>query len=351
MVTAIRSIPGLALSGLALGQVVEPAGPQGFVLGSGQEAPLAVLVLSDEGKPLPDLTVSFVAPESGAGGRFAGAAQETPFLVRARTDTQGIAQVRFTANDRQGLYLMDVLVESTLQTTGFALTNTSDTVAPALPVDAVTKAVVEQLRLSSLTVQVNGPLLLEAGSVVKAAGPDLPTYSVDRRTWFFWIDDQPAAGFEHPVRFMYVDAADPDPRLEKWRISQEKWWPVVTLPGTRGVSSLLGPLVRNRTRGHLASVSPSSLKALRSVVRQEPDACAIVVHGSDDMATRTSQTDMENFFLQDKGIPSDRVLRTRSSEGNALDSSPDQSKGLIEEAKKKNCKKLYVYIGSACYIG
>src|SRR5262245_34334256 len=101
MVTTTRLILGLVLAQLALGQVVEPAGPQGFVLGPGQEAPLAVRVLAADGKPLGDLTVSFVAPETGAGGRFAGASSETPFLVRARTDAQGIAQVRFTANDRQ----------------------------------------------------------------------------------------------------------------------------------------------------------------------------------------------------------------------------------------------------------
>src|SRR6185503_4022723 len=101
MVIATRLILGLSLGQFALSQVFEPAGPQGFILGPGQEAPLAVRVLSADGKPLADLAVSFVAPETGAGGRFAGGSSETPFLVRARTDAQGIAQVRFTANDRQ----------------------------------------------------------------------------------------------------------------------------------------------------------------------------------------------------------------------------------------------------------
>lgn len=40
--------------------------------------------------------------------------------------------------------------------------------------------------------------------------------------WFFWIDDDPKAQFEHPTRFVLIDAAS-----GKVKIVARNWWPVI----------------------------------------------------------------------------------------------------------------------------
>jgi len=52
--------------------------------------------------------------------------------------------------------------------------------------------------------------------------PHLIPYSLDRDTWFFWIDVEPFARYSHPTRFVRVDAS-----TGAVVVREEGWWPVL----------------------------------------------------------------------------------------------------------------------------
>lgn len=53
---------------------------------------------------------------------------------------------------------------------------------------------------------------------------DVPeeTTTVERPTWFAWIDDHPQAFFAHPTRFVFIDAES-----GAVEVKQARWWPVL----------------------------------------------------------------------------------------------------------------------------
>jgi hypothetical protein len=46
--------------------------------------------------------------------------------------------------------------------------------------------------------------------------------TLDRPTWFAWVDDEPQAFFSHPTRYVFVDAY-----TGRLNVTSEDWWPVV----------------------------------------------------------------------------------------------------------------------------
>lgn len=80
--------------------------------------------------------------------------------------------------------------------------------------------------------------MLPVGSVVEPQElGELPiagsSMSVVVDSYLFWIDDAPVARFQHPTRFVLVDASNAIPTVGNGGIvvATQGWWPVVTVPG------------------------------------------------------------------------------------------------------------------------
>jgi Zn-dependent metalloprotease len=105
-----------------------PNGGIGIVSGSGQTAsveydfanPLTVYVIDSSGNPVPNLTITFTAPASGASGTFFG----TGNIVTAKTNTSGQATSPvFKANNTAGSYTIVASAPGYTETGVFSLTN------------------------------------------------------------------------------------------------------------------------------------------------------------------------------------------------------------------------------------
>lgn len=73
--------------------------------------------------------------------------------------------------------------------------------------------------------------LLPAGTEIHPFGGG-PVMILPFDAYFFWIDDLPLSGFDHPTRFILLDPTLCDPSLENGGILQlqQFWWPVIYLP-------------------------------------------------------------------------------------------------------------------------
>jgi len=97
--------------------------PQTATVGSAFAVRLAVLVKDAGGNPVPNVTVTFTPPASGASGTFAG-------VNTAVSNASGIAQATvFTANTIAGSYQVSATAPGVAGAAHFALTNRAD--APA----------------------------------------------------------------------------------------------------------------------------------------------------------------------------------------------------------------------------
>ena len=75
--------------------------------------------------------------------------------------------------------------------------------------------------------------MLAEGDVVEPAFLNtLPyagsTKTIQTPTWFYWIDDEPDAGFVHSTRFVYIDASHSNPTVgDGIEIEIQGWWPKI----------------------------------------------------------------------------------------------------------------------------
>jgi hypothetical protein len=255
------------------------------------------------------------------------------------------------------------VVDETLRTTTLAVTNVTGAPVTALGADAARQAVVDQLRIPLPERRVHGPMLVPAGSVVAPAGasrPGRPSVSrrLDRATWFLWIDDAPGAAHEHPTRFVFLDAQGAAADVAG-SLTNELWWPVVTLPGAESFVQVRPPLGYVRDHGHLepavetlaiAGVPGGRFAAARDV-DPDPNACAIVLYGSDsknrESAFRTDANRMRFFLNMDLGVPTDQIF-TPAENKPAVPSDLDK---LITQVAAKDCKKLYFFFSGHGHTG
>lgn len=47
-------------------------------------------------------------------------------------------------------------------------------------------------------------------------------YTLEEKSWFFWVDDAPCAKYAHPTRFIFIGV-----KTRSITIYQEEWWPVL----------------------------------------------------------------------------------------------------------------------------
>jgi hypothetical protein len=124
---------GTSGSGSNLISVV--GGRNGMLLTGGVPVTLAVEVKTRGGAPVSGMTVSFLAPRTGATGDFSNPGPAGSFMTTSATDASGRASATFTPRVDAGVYLADAFMEGTPTVTTFAMTNTMDPPAVALSAD------------------------------------------------------------------------------------------------------------------------------------------------------------------------------------------------------------------------
>jgi hypothetical protein len=98
--------------------------PQTAPINTAFGAPLIATVRDSDGNPLPNVTVTFSSPTSGAGGTFAGG------VNTAVTNASGVAtSAAFTANATSGSYVVSASAPGVAAPAAFSLTNTAGAAA------------------------------------------------------------------------------------------------------------------------------------------------------------------------------------------------------------------------------
>jgi hypothetical protein len=102
-------------------QVQDGSGTQN-VISKEAPKPISVRVMDRTGRPIPDATVLFAAPETGPGGNFAS--ESNPIIVF--TDRQGLAVApMYRANDTEGSYRIQVQASYMGETTTLPIVQTN----------------------------------------------------------------------------------------------------------------------------------------------------------------------------------------------------------------------------------
>ena len=210
--------------------------------------------------------------------------------------------------------------------------------------------------------------LLPAGSAADPAyvgelpfpGPG-PSVSVP--SYFFWINDAPASNFQHPTRFVLVDANNPSPTVGNGGIlvSDQGWWPVITTPfapATEYFATLQDrvtdfPSGDLNPDGHIAGPVASNadifIVAPVSGPRGGGTACALLVRGDPSVEFGNDLTRAENDLKTVRNVPAGRIIKANS--GNAA------SAGDIDTAitslcnLSPDCTKIYVRMTSHGSVG
>jgi hypothetical protein len=101
----------------------------------------------------------------------------------------------------------------------------------ALSQEEATQMVIAELFLDS---ELDDPVIMfeysdalkseDVLSSYRLSSSDSPVFTkqISEKTWFFWIDDAPAALFAHPTRFVFVQASSGEVT-----VVDEDWWPVL----------------------------------------------------------------------------------------------------------------------------
>lgn len=322
-----------------------------IVVGAASET-LTVKLTDSGGNPRSGATIAFVAPEFGSSGTFAQPAPEGAHVFRGQTDANGEIKATFTSNGTPGVYHVSAHLESPADTSligtlvTFGLTNRAAALAPALTAEKAREALERKLfgGSSSRTSVLHGPVLLEAGTVVGATDPvnRYPTtpVNVGKPSWFFWVDDAPDRMFAHPTRFALMDAGDAAAGFEnRAQVTNQNWWPRVTLPGGR-VYSLL-PTIYIEGANLPTQDIPGTRQFAVSGTRAPDDACAIIVYGPNlsGSGRKTSQK-QRDFLIRTDKVKSQNIMPANDDNPTSC----DELKQLIMEAKNKGCKKLYLFI-------
>lgn len=331
-----------------------PGFKHGRIVAPNASAKLKVKVTDRGGRPLAGQPVVFVAPETGATGTFQGASPEGATFIRRTTNAAGVASAKLVANATPGVFLVDAVVEPaegarSLAAVSFAVT-TLGGAAPPLSAGKARLAVKQQLLAGAVeddTLRLHGPVLLPSGARVTGSVIDAQLYpavsvTTERPTWFFWVDEVPTAGFEHPTRFVFLDATDATPDLaNEAEVIQTGWWPNVTAPGAPEATALLPPYETNRS---LAPPIDEEAVVEALAPQPPPDACAIVVHGPSEMAHSNSAALFRMFLRDSNRVPAGNIFHAGSVQDPPVRDRPvtrtDLAR-LFAKVKMMGCKKVW----------
>ena len=318
---------------------------------------LQVLVTDSAGQPQPGASVLFVAPPSGPGGEFTPGTGDTQ--TRAATGDDGIATAQFYTNSLSGPYMVSAWVEGTSAMTHLAITNTT-LPPPALDARTALQAVRDQLQPAAGAF-VYGPFLLDPGTAITPSVnvPAVQPVNVTAPSLFIWIDDNPAATYDHSVRWVLLDASTSTPAVQP---IGRNWAPYVVPSGSASGYGLVAPLYRLDASAIIAppaaAVLPGTLP--RAVVRplgdgSNTDACAIVVYGPDAEAFADGAAKMRDVFSDTLNIPDANIFEDTTPGTlfgvNHRPSTPSRLRDLFAKARAKGCKKIYYYFAGHGYDG
>lgn len=304
----------------------------GFVLAPGGTATFAVVLKDAGGVPLAGKGVWFVAPVGGATGSFLRSEAAAPSYAFAVTDDKGVATATLTANATPGVYLVEAWISSDVTTT-FGVTNVAAPApTPALTAEAARQAI-EPLAPSGRPApapRLHGPVLLEKGASIASEDERTPPIVIARTSWFFWIDDEPRAAFDHPARFVVLDAAAPGAQ------------PVVTNTTSIPLVALAGgaprPLFPARALEGPPPTPPSAIASVTQALENAGTTCATVLHGGPDKWWTEDGVHLEKS-LRKAGVA--HVYSTVD-----VSTLEDFKKHLDAIKADPACKCLLVYLGS-----
>lgn len=354
MVLTLLGAAGFAQT-VATPPTVQTSGPAAFALAPGQSASLRVQVRDSAGAAVAGASVIFHGPADLGGGSFDGAAPGEPFLV-VQSDASGIATATFRTGPAPGVLSIGASTGDAIRSAVFAISTVQTASPPAAGAEAVRAAV--QLLYPAGASVLNGPYLLPAGATVLPAHPERRAATgvpmvTKTPAWFFWMDDAPESRFQHPVRFILLDAEKPAAdAAASATIAPVNWWPLVVLPGQPRPVSLL-PSGDTLLLGGAASASAASgqpkFHSLFRLAKVPPEqACAIIVHGPDAPGSPADVLRFRDYMLgQNVAAPGNVLMNTplitTAPDGPRKSITRADLQRLIDEAAKKNCKKLYFY--------
>ena len=323
----------------------------GFVVAPGAPITLRAIARGADGAPLSGADVVFVAPESGPSGTFQAADPAGPSYARVKTGPDGIATATLTANGESGVYLVEAQVAG-YETLGATFAVTQGVAAPPVSLKDARCKIDALPEANPQTSSVHGPFVLAAGARIVAAGPTQePPAPVDvmAPSLFFWIDERPKSKFEHPTRFVLLDASDPAAAPS---LTSARYWPTVSIAEGAPPVDLISALSTNPTK--LPEHTPI-LPASRAVgvdiemrtrpldLKPGPGACAIVITGEPDEYLKEDARRMSKMFREHLGV---RTYEKTSPSGQPVGSTIDDIKSFIERAKKDGCTKVYFYVSA-----
>jgi uncharacterized protein (TIGR03437 family) len=360
----------LLFSTAARAQQVPATGPlvtvedaaNGIVARPGDMVRLAVTATESSGGSLSGATVLFVAPESAAAGTFPASAGPDKTFFRATTSSGGQAEANFVVGNTPGAFVIDAVVEGTSSLASFALTVVADLPeTPLSPTAARAQVAADILEgaAEDENLRVHGPFLVPAGTEILPAGnAPAPNQAFPLRaenlSWFFWIDDDPRARFAHPTRYVLLDATDDSgAAAEDARVRSQLWWPEIILPTGRTLYSLASPYASHGGVNGAASNIRATLSEPPPFVNAPADACAIVVYGPNLKGAKADTERFREYLTDNDLVPADNIFMNFRNSGDRLDPNgsnatitKDNLQELINEAAKKNCKKLYLLVST-----
>ncbi len=162
-----------------------------------------------------------------------------------------------------------------------------------------------------------------------------------RKAWFFWVDDEPKAQFEHNTRYVFIDAETGDVRVVK-----NKWWPTINGKTPWFASSKYW----NKKNWVYSNVTPPAGASTTSarVARALPQArvaastteCAVLIAGSNDAkAGFLDDVDGMETALTGLGFTTTKI-KPPAKNGKA------EFEAAVDALVKDGCKNVLLYIAS-----
>jgi hypothetical protein len=193
---------------------------------------------------------------------------------------------------------------------------------------------VERLYPDAANKRLHGPMLLPAGFSLwgrdSTFGPPALSSRAVGPQWVFWYDEHVNARFEHPVKWITLDASDSVGDLSaKLQVSEQMWFPSVLTPESRRYALVPGEWTQRSQEPRQGRTATRG--------RAPPDACALVFSGPN---LPGAGKDMQLFI--EYLLRNDLVLRENIHVFWAP-VTPEQLNAAIDAIKAKGCKKLYVY--------
>lgn len=232
-------------------------------------------------------------------------------------------------------------------------TSGSDSARAAQPT-ATTSAISYSKARSILLKKVIKPSSLAAGDSVIAFGKRKPLPAGTRvtpyrkrgtstklrsKSWFFWIDDDPRAQFEHSTRYVFINA-----RTGKIKVLKVKWWPLID-----GKAPWFTPSAYwKKSNWAYSNVTPPAgfarvrASAPSPTVRQAASTaeCAVLIAGSND-AKAGFLDDVDGMERAIKGFGyTTTKIKPPDKNGKA------EFEAAVDAAVKDGCKNALLYIAS-----